>query len=202
MRHVTSLLLAAIALVLAAGCGSEASKSSTSSPEAKEAKGSSADGERSDDKDSAPRPDQFTDMEIISGTGFGSVEIGAPRAAVEDAFGEPNQVRHAPNELSGGTDTDLIYSDYWDEEQVIVRLDPEGVVTSMETVDASMKTKKGSLGLGSWRDEITETFPEAACDEGEVVICRVGREAAGEIVTDFFIEQDQVRRIVIGRIVD
>lgn len=153
----------------------------------------------------APAPDQFTDMKVVPGAGFGTVAVGATRAAVEEAFGAPSRVDRVPNELSGGTDTNLVYLDHWDEEQVIVRLDDQGRVSSLETYDASMKTEDEHVGIGSWKDEVTESFPETRCDdggEGGVSICRLGPEQAGEVVTDFFVQDDQVRSIVIGRIVD
>lgn len=198
-RAVLVVLFVLVPCVVLAGCASDDDAKET--PKASE----SSDEDTGDD-DSSKGEDTEDELVIVPGTGIGGVKVGDDEAALLDAFGEPERRTEMPNELSGGTNERL----EWDSPKLAAVVapippvdggDPSTEVTQLETTDDRVRTANG-LGLGDAQADVEAAYPEVSCDTGEIRICRVGKEQAGSIVTDFFIEDDAVTRVVVGRIID
>lgn len=146
------------------------------------------------------------DLVVVPGTGIAGVAVGDDEAAAVEELGDPDDRTTVPNEFSGSTNDRL----EWKAPAVSVLVVPipgedgaEGTteVIQVETTDDEVRTANG-IGVGDRQVDVQEAYPDAKCDTGDIIICRLGGEEAGDIVTDFFVEDERVTRIVVGRIID
>lgn len=188
-RRLATMMISTLAVFagFAAGCGAEASD------EARDAATKPTDTTKEPiEADDQPDPD----LEVIPGAGVAGVKVGDSAEDVERVLGAPEDRAKVIGELSGQAQERLRFPDRGIE--VVLGDD----VMQVETTNSESRTESG-VGVGSSLDDVTTAYPDATCDEnGEVRICRVGVEEAGEVSTDFFVQDDTVNRIVVGRIID
>lgn len=194
-RTFLALSLLLVPTLALAGCGGGDDASSKQDTKA----------EASDETTTATEGDDAATPGIVLGEQIGDVRIGDDVAAVEAALGAPDRREEFDNEISGATDETL----EWDEPAIEVIVapnqpddDPKSATmeaVQVTTTDDSLRTPEG-IGVGSTRAEVDEAYPKAECDTGEIVVCRV--PSTDNLTTDFFVEEDAVTRVVVGRILD
>ena len=148
-------------------------------------------------------------LTVTVGKGIGPVAVGDEREQLVEAFGDPDESLEQKNEFSGGMNDRLEWTDPAIAAVVVnlpddPALEQDSEIIQLETTDEQVRTGNG-LGIGASRADIEAAYPEVDCDDGssdQVVLCRLGQQQAGSIVTDFFLEDDAVTRIVVGRIID
>ncbi len=120
--------------------------------------------------------------------------LGMSQASVRAKLGTPLEVVHAKNEF--GPYTEFRYRGY------VVDLQGNGRVTSIVTTLPKEKTPPG-IGVGSLWSQVRAKVPHVRC-EGSATIgdCHVGRLLPGKTVTDFFIRNGKVSRVVVGIVLD
>lgn len=147
---------------------------------------------------------------VVPGTGIGGVAIGDDREAVLERFGDPMRTLELENEFSGGTNDRLEWTEPHAIAVVVVPIpgdDPKAAasaeVIQLETTDEQVRTGNGT-GIGDSREDLEAAYPDVDCDTGDpqVILCRLGSQEPGSIVTDFFVTDDAITRIVVGRIID
>lgn len=146
------------------------------------------------------------DLRIEPGTAIAGIEVGDDEDEAIKALGEPSSRTDAPNEISGATDARLV----WAKRGVAATVAPQPgdarrfEVTSIEATDASIRTTE-DIGVGSTREELLDAYPDVDCDDeigGPVVLCRAGDGGPGDVVTDWFVRDGRVDRVVVGQIID
>lgn len=147
---------------------------------------------------------------VVPGTGIGGVAVGDDREAVVERYGEPVRTLELENEFSGGTNDRLEWTEPHALAAVVAPIsgdDPKVAASSeviqLETTDEQVRTGNG-LGIGDSREDLEAAYPDMDCDTGDpqVILCRLGSQEPGSIVTDFFVTDDAITRIVVGRIID
>ena len=131
---------------------------------------------------------------IRIGHGIAGVVLGMSQASARSKLGTPLDVVHAKNEF--GPYTELRYRGY------VVDLQGNERVTSIVTTLAKEKTPAG-VGVGSLWSQVRAKVPHVRC-EGSATLgdCHVGRLLPGKTVTDFFIRNGKVSRVVVGIVLD
>lgn len=194
LRASLILLLVLASTFIVAGCSSD----DDDGGDGKKASKTSTDPSQQEGEDE--------DLVVVPGTGIAGVAVGDTEVEAIDALGEPDTRTTVPNEFSGSTNDRL----EWKAPAVSVLVVPipgeggaEGTteVIQVETTDDEVRTANG-IGVGDRQVDVQDAYPDATCDTGDIIVCRMGGEEAGDIVTDFFVEGDRVTRIVVGRIVD
>jgi len=128
------------------------------------------------------------------GHGIAAVVVGMSQSSVRAKLGKPLKVVLAKNEF--GPYTELRYRGY------VVDLQGNERVTSIVTTLAREKTPAG-VGVGSLWSQVRAKVPHVRC-EGSATLgdCHVGRLLPGKTVTDFFIRNGKVSRVVVGIVLD
>jgi len=131
---------------------------------------------------------------IRIGHGIAAVVLGMSQASVRAKLGKPLKVVLAKNEF--GPYTELRYRGY------VVDLQGNERVTSIVTTLAREKTPAG-VGVGSLWSQVRAKVPHVRC-EGSATLgdCHVGRLLPGKTVTDFFVRNGKVSRVVVGIVLD
>lgn len=187
-RAIALMILCAL-LLSACGGSDPASESRDDDPAA-------ADASDNDDDDVTEAV-----VEIFPGKGITGASVGDTREQVVAALGEPSSTSDVRNEFSGGTDERLEY-DVPLVRVLVQAFDGGTEVLQVDVTDPTIITATGDISIGSTQAQLLTAFPDATCDAGTLHLCRLGTEKAGEIVTDFFVEDGEVSRIVVGRILD
>jgi hypothetical protein len=166
--------------------------------------GSDDGSESNDARSSSAEPEGEAAPGIVPGESIAGVAVGDPLADVQAALGDPVRDERLDNEISGAADDHL----EWDEPRVEVTMAPiqpfddrDAATTEavqVSTIDDSLRTAE-DIGVGSSRSEVEETY-DLECDAETISICRL--EATDNVVTDFFVKDDLVTRVVVGRIID
>ena len=120
------------------------------------------------------------------------IELGMSRAAVVQRLGRPAHVRHATNDL--GPYTQLQYKG------LRITFAFDGGVSELESTDVRDRTRDGA-GVGATEPQIRAALPKLLCDNAPRH-CHLGKYQAGRIVTDFFLRNGRVWRLVVGRVLD
>jgi hypothetical protein len=205
MTHPRTLLAPLLVVLLAvtlAACSDDESKSGSDSGAGAKTTQSAPD-EVDDPATTTEDSDSAHALRIEPGSGITGIAVGDTREQVVAALGEPAKTTDVKNEFSGGTNERLEF----DGPRIAVLVQAVGgksEVLQVEVSDPTLATEDGDISIGASQDELLEAFPAARCDTGigTTHICRLGTERAGEVVTDFFVEDEQVVRIVVGRILD
>lgn len=131
---------------------------------------------------------------IRIGHGIAGVVLGMSQAAARAKLGKPVIVVHGKNDF--GPYTELRYHGY------VVDLQGNDRVTSIVTTLVREKTPAG-IGVGSSWSQVRAKVPHVRC-EGTATLgdCHVGRLLPGKTVTDFFIRDGKVSRVVVGVVLD
>lgn len=162
--------------------------------------GESAKGDAPDTKPkdggTKTKPVEESAVLVEPGVGISGVKIDDTPSTMEEVLGAPSKQEPSINEATGVSGTEFTY-----DEPPLRILVANDVVQQVETTSPEAATADG-VGFGASQAEIKEAFPEAICDEGEIVVCRIGKEQAGEILTDFLLKDDGAYRIVVARLLD
>ncbi len=131
---------------------------------------------------------------IVIGRGIAGVALGMSQASVRARLGRPVRVVHAKNEF--GSYTELRYRGY------VVDFQGNAIVTAVVTTMAREKTPAG-VGVGSSWSQVRAKVPGVRC-QGVAALgdCHVGDFLPGKTVTDFFVRQGKVSRVVVGIVLD
>jgi hypothetical protein len=131
---------------------------------------------------------------IAIGRGIAGVRLGMSPASVRARLGKPVTVVHGKNEF--GAYTELRYRGY------VVVLQENDRVTSIVTTLAREKTPAG-IGVGSSWSQVQKRVPRVRCD-GTATLgdCHVGLLLPAKTVTDFFVVNGRVNRVVVGIVLD
>jgi hypothetical protein len=120
------------------------------------------------------------------------IELGLSRPAVVQRLGKPAHVRHAVNDL--GPYTQLRYKG------LLVTFAIDGGVSELESTDPRDRTV-GGAGVGATESQLRAAVPKLVCEDNPRH-CHLGQYRAGRVVTDFFLRNGRVWRLVLGRVLD
>lgn len=131
---------------------------------------------------------------IRIGHGIAGVVLGMSQTSVRAKLGKPVKVVLAKNDF--GPYTELRYRGY------VVDLQGNDRVTSISTTLAKEKTPAG-IGVGSAWSQVRAKVTHVRC-EGTATLgdCHVGRLLPGKTVTDFFVRNGKVKRVIVGIVLD
>jgi hypothetical protein len=118
------------------------------------------------------------------------VAVDMRRAAVVAKLGKPQKIVHGKNELY--TFTEFHYRGL----KVTFAFDKN--VSQVESRTPTDRTRTG-LGVGSTRAALRRGVAGLRCD---AVHCYLGTFEGGSLVTDFFLTNGKVSRVVVGRVLD
>lgn len=133
--------------------------------------------------------------DIKPGVGMSSVRLGMTEAAVRAVLGPPSRVVSGRNEF--GPFRELRYRG-----SVTFTLQGLRSVTAITTEGVGDRTAAG-VGVGSTEARVRATVRGVRCSTIEGFrSCTVGRTTPGGRVTDFFIRNGRVLRVVVGLVID
>jgi hypothetical protein len=190
-RLLLPLFVLALAAATLSGCADNAKEDA---PNKRPKASGPATAAKTDETESNPKNESIVLVE--PGFGIAGVKIDDAPAAMEQVLGPASKESPYTNEATGVPGTEFTYDER--EMRILVAND---VVQQIEATSPEAATADG-VGYGASQAEIKKAFPDAACDEGEIVVCRIGKEQAGEILTDFLLKDDAAYRIVVARLLD
>ena len=120
------------------------------------------------------------------------IELGMSRPAVVQRLGRPGHVRRGTNDL--GPYTQLQYKG------LRITFAFDAGVSELESTDPRDRTAAGA-GVGSTEAQLRAALPKLVCETAPRH-CHLGRYRAGRVVTDFFLRDGRVQRLVVGRVLD
>jgi hypothetical protein len=127
--------------------------------------------------------------------GIAGARLGATREDVRAALGKPSKSAGGTNEFGR-----WVRYDYAGGLRVFFQ--GRERVTSVQLTGLGDRTAKG-VGVGSTEAEVTANVPGVECETFETVrLCTRGDSLPGKRVTDFFITDGKVARIVVGIVID
>jgi hypothetical protein len=131
---------------------------------------------------------------IVPQRGIRGVTLGLRRPAVVARLGRPTSIRHGRNELYRYTE--LRYRGL-----KITFAFNQGA-SQIESTSRTDRTRTG-VGAGSTEVKLRSSVPSLRCrTESATRHCWLGEFLGGRIVTDFFLKDGRVSRVVVGRVFD
>ena len=132
--------------------------------------------------------------EIVIGDGMAGVSLGMTKAQVKSVLGKPKKVEKGKNDF--GKYQTLFYKG-----KVRITL-TDNSVSSTWTRGTQEKTDKG-VGVGSSKKQVKNKVPGVKCQSfSGSVSCHVGKFKAGQIVTDFQMDNGHVKTVTVGVVID
>ena len=185
-RYLVAVLL--IPALLLAGCGDTTSPKKHSTPKTSSTTATTAQPKKD-------KPPAASEPSIIPGTGIAGTVLGDSQGKLQNALGKPTSTKMQSSEL--GAFMELQFNN-----GRTAHLDPSShTLTYIETTNPADQTA-ANVGVGSTESQVKAEFPSASCDTTDPGICRVGAGDAGGPVTDFFISDGKVTRVVLGFVQD
>lgn len=133
---------------------------------------------------------------IVVQKGIGGVTIGMTEAMVRGTIGDPAKRQRGTNDF--GPYTTLTYR----EPAIRITFQGNAGATSIVTTSPNERTARG-VGVGSAEAAVKAKVAGVKCKtESGFRHCWVGAFLPGRRVTDFWIKQGRVTRVVVGLVID
>ena len=130
------------------------------------------------------------DGAIVPQRSIAGVALGMTKAQVRALLGLPPRIRRGTNEF--GPWTQFVYP------RVEVTFQGASSVTGLETTSPKERTARGAR-VGLTKAQLRARVSGLKCEPGH---CYLGAFLPGKRVTDFFLRNGRVTRIVVGFVID
>ena len=127
--------------------------------------------------------------------GMAGARIGNSQAEVKTALGNPKLTKTGTNDFGPWTQ-------FYYEGGLRVFFQGNDAVTAITTFGLGDRTARG-VGVGSTEKAVKARVPGVKCETFETIrSCHTGTGNPGERITDFFLKNGRVNRVVVGIVID